>query len=323
MTSRIIEDYAQRNIAETSEVSPLSTFIENKIKSSTELLWDSLPLDGDLAIIMHSMIANYKESYPLHSHDFFEIVYIYRGTAMQYTMDQSIRLEEGSVCLMNTNCRHGLSIDSMNSIVFNILIAKPLLNTSFLNLISNNELFSNFFINSLFSGTETGEFMYFERNSESNMEILMQSLIEEYILQKPDYQSAMQSYLSLIFTELHRKHIYTSGSAKHLDIPFPQIMSYVSSHLGEVSINSLAERFHYTPSYLSKSLKRYLGRSFSSVLAELRLQKAASYLETTTIAIDSIVELLGYYDRSYFNKVFRKQFGCGPKEYRDLHSGEQ
>ena len=85
--------------------------------------------------MLHTTSANYLPSYPLHSHDFFELVYIYHGNATQYLENGTITLDEGSVCLMNTNYKHGISIDSDESIVFNILIAKPLLNTSFLNLI--------------------------------------------------------------------------------------------------------------------------------------------------------------------------------------------
>ena len=247
------------------------------------------------------------------------MVYVYRGEATQYMEKSILQLKKGSICLMNTNYKHGLSISSDENIVFNILLTKPLLNTSLLNLISDNELFSGFFVNSLFSDSKRGEFLYFEPNEASRMETLMQFFLEEYILEKPDYSAAMQSYLSLIFTELHRKHIHTFDTAEAYHINFPQIISYATTHIESVTINSLAEHFHYSPNYLSKAMKNYLGKNFSSVLADLKLEKATEYLSKSTVSIDSIVELLSYYDRSYFNKIFRKRYGCSPLEYREKH----
>lgn len=319
MKNKLIENFAIKTSAEMNEIVGLSQRIETLIQTQGKILWDSLPINGKIAVMLHTIPNNYASTYPLHSHDFFELVYIYHGSALQYLENDTLPLEEGSICLMNTNYRHGLCIDSEESIVFNILIAKPLVNTSFLNLITNNNLFSNFFIDSLFSNTQYGEYIYFAKNPASRVEFLMQSLLEEYILQKPDYQSAMQSYLSLIFIELQRHHVYQSGKSEIMDINFPAIMSYVSTHLEDVTLNSLAEHFHYTPAYLSKILKRYLGQSFSNLLSELRLNKAASYLQNTSISIDSIVELLGYYDRSHFNRVFKKHYGCSPNEYRDIN----
>lgn len=321
MRNQLIEDFAKKEYQKIANSLEITSQIQETLVDQAEISWTSLPINhNELGVLLHTTHANYLPSYSLHSHDFFELIYVYKGNAVQHIENDSIYLTEGSVCLMNTNYKHGLSVDSPDSIIFNIAISKPILNTSFLNLISANDLFSTFFINSLFSGTEKGEFMHFERNKDSRMDVLMQLLLEEYILKKPDYSAAMQSYLTLIFTELHRKHIYTSVQSEHYDIDFPKIMSYVSNHLDNVNINSLADHFHYSPAYLSKALKRYLGKSFSSVLSDLKLAKAASYLENTTISIDFIVELLGYYDRSYFNKVFKKRFGMGPKEYRETKS---
>ncbi len=316
MKNRIIENFAETSARQTKETAGLIRKIQTHVLTQDRILWDMLPVSGSIAVMPHYLSANYIPSAPLHSHDFFELVYIYRGEAVQYLESGTLNLEEGAICMMNTNFRHGLFIDSEESIVFNVLINRNLLNTSFLNLINENDLFSDFFIESLFSNTEYGDYIYFRKTPSSNVEFLMQSLLEEYILKKPGYHAAMQSYLSLIFTELRRYDAYHSGKPDIADINFPAIMSYISSHLEEVTLNSLAKHFHYTPAHLSRLLKQYLGQTFSTLLGDLRLEKAASYLKNTTISIDSIVELLGYYDRSYFNRVFKKKYGCSPHDYR-------
>lgn len=317
MKNRIIENFAEKSYKEMKETIGLIQRIETNVLTQDRLLWEMFPVNGSIAVMPHFPPANYIPSARLHAHDFFEMVYIYRGSAVQHLENRTLQLEEGAICLMNTNCRHGLSVDSDEPIVFNILINRKLVNASFLNLLDENDLFSEFFIGSLFSRTEYGEYFYFEKTPASHVEFLMQSLLEEYILQKPGYRSAMQSYLSLIFTELRRYDVYHSGKQDAADINFPAIMSYITAHLEDVTLNSLADHFHYTPAHLSRLLKQYLGQTFSALLGDLRLEKAAAYLKNTSISIDSIVELLGYYDRSYFNRVFKKKYGCSPNEYRE------
>lgn len=316
MVNKTIERYVEEQQTKMSG-HLLANEISHQSATLSEIRLDQLPVDGHLAIILHPVSANYKEGATLHSHDFFEIIYAYKNTATQHLEHSTLTLEEGSVCLMNTNYKHGISIPSQDSVVFNILVSKQVLNTSFLNLISENDLFNSFFINSLFSVSEEGEYVYFRPNPDSNLELLMQSLIEEYILQKPCYQAAMQSYLSLIFTDLLRNHIYVSQKKEKSEVDFSAILAYITANLSDITLQELAAHFHYTPAYLSKILKKYLGHTFSELLNELKLNRAADCLRNSTMRIDAITELLGYYDRSYFNRVFRKHYGCSPSEFRD------
>lgn len=315
MKNKIIENYAVSFAKKMKEAAGIG----KQVNEEDRILWNMLPVSGNIGVVPHTVYVNYIPPASLHSHDFFELVYIYRGCAMQYLEDETLHLEEGAICLMNTNSRHGLYIDSEESIVFNVLLNKALVNSSFLNLINENDLFSGFFIDSMFSNKGRGEYIYFEKTPSSRVEFLMQSLLEEYVLRRPGFHTAMQSYLSLIFTELCRYDVYRSGKADMADINFPAILSYISNHLEDVTLSSLADHFHYTPAHLSKLLKQYLGQTFSNLLGEMRIEKAASYLKNTSIGIDSIVELLGYYDRSYFNKVFKKKYGCSPNEYRNTN----
>ncbi|MCR5082040.1 MAG: AraC family transcriptional regulator [Parasporobacterium sp.] len=321
MKNIIIEEYAA-NLKATMSKKDVSMHIKHVLQTQSEISLNTLPLQDPISVSIHTVSANYDKESQLHSHDFFEIIYVYKGSAVQHSKNSKVTLEEGCVCLMNTNYKHGLSIDNDDSIVFNILISKPVLSDSFCNFISEGSVFADFFVNALFSNSKKGEYLIFEKNNNSNLDALLQSLLEEYISKKPDYRIAIQSYLSLVFTELHRKHFYTSDISSDQDIDFSAILSYAFNHLNNISVNALAEHFHYNPAYLSKALKNYLGRNFSSVISEIRLKKAASYLKTTSMRIDTIVELLGYYDRSYFNRIFKKRYGVSPNEYRDLHRNQ-
>ena len=48
-----------------------------------------------------------------------------------------------------------------------------------------------------------------------------------------------------------------------------------------------------------------------------KLEKAKLFLDTTDMPITEIAEELGFYDLSYFYKVFEEHCSLSPKKYRD------
>lgn len=70
----------------------------------------------------------------------------------------------------------------------------------------------------------------------------------------------------------------------------------------------------------SRSLQRRLaetGLTYSQVLSETRLRKAADWLESTDIPIGEIAFYLGYTDASNFTRAFRRQMGISPQAFRN------
>jgi len=68
-------------------------------------------------------------------------------------------------------------------------------------------------------------------------------------------------------------------------------------------------------------LKTELGMTFTSYLNKLRLTEAARLLaEKSGAAVAEIAYSVGYANVSYFNKLFKEEYGCTPKEFRSLAS---
>jgi AraC-like DNA-binding protein len=94
-------------------------------------------------------------------------------------------------------------------------------------------------------------------------------------------------------------------------------MQYLSKHFAEViSRDDAAEAAGLSPAYFSRIFKSQMRKSFTAVLNELRVGRACELLVRTRrplvdVAIDS-----GFGDQSYFTRVFRRQTGLTPKNYR-------
>lgn len=85
-----------------------------------------------------------------------------------------------------------------------------------------------------------------------------------------------------------------------------------------LSLDSISERFHITPAYLSSHFKKEVGENISVYLASLRIAKAKRLLEETDQKVSEISEQVGIYSQSTFIRLFKKNCGMTPNEYRRI-----
>jgi len=96
-----------------------------------------------------------------------------------------------------------------------------------------------------------------------------------------------------------------------------EIKKYIQSHYHTpLSLKEIAERFYLSPPYISRRFKETYGCTFIQFITEIRLMRAKSLLMHTSLPIVKIAELVGYEDEAYFSKVFKKDAGISPKQYR-------
>jgi AraC-like DNA-binding protein len=70
---------------------------------------------------------------------------------------------------------------------------------------------------------------------------------------------------------------------------------------------------------VNEVLKSELGMTFTSYLNKLRLTEAARLLtEKSDTTVADIAFSVGYANVSYFNKLFKEEYGCTPKAFRTL-----
>jgi len=317
MNLYLLETYLQEALTQSNKT--LGENRERHLEDGT-LAYDTFREPGTkedpFLIICHSPYANYSETHSLHRHDYLEIEYLYRGKARQYFTGHNVDMDEGDILVMDTNVRHGVDVFGDDTILVNILITRKLFERSILRLISGNPLLYRFYSDSLFSKTGSEECILFHQNTDSDATEFLQRLLLEYYLQKPCSEMAMQSYLTLCFTELFRNNLYQREVREKKETDFSEILTYVSDHLDTVSLQSLAEYFHYSPSYLSRLFKQVTGKTFARLVHDQKLERATELLQNTTISVNTIAETLGYYDQSHFTHVFKDEFGVSPQEYR-------
>lgn len=114
----------------------------------------------------------------------------------------------------------------------------------------------------------------------------------------------------------YRSHM-TSKVQHSRSSTIQKVQEYVSSHLEDASLQSIASHVFLNPSYLSKIYKLETGEGISDYLSRLKMETAAHMLRTTTDKIYEIAAKVGYLKTSYFIKVFKDRYGITPQEFRD------
>lgn len=94
------------------------------------------------------------------------------------------------------------------------------------------------------------------------------------------------------------------------------IQGMVKNYASGISLNSLAEKYHFSVGYLSRMIKKETGYSFSVILNTIRLTVAVNMLQAESKKINLICEYAGFSDPKYFSQVFKRAFKCSPGEFR-------
>ncbi len=148
---------------------------------------------------------------------------------------------------------------------------------------------------------------------EERLEDLMSGFAQAEELTDPEDLSRrlFELLLHYIGQELHEAH---AEDKIKLAIEYMR-----QNFAGNISITELAERYGMSPNYFSTMFKRETNQSAVTYLTNLRVRKAAWYLENTDDSVVDISQRVGYQDSQYFFRVFKKAMGMTPLMYRKEH----
>lgn len=94
-------------------------------------------------------------------------------------------------------------------------------------------------------------------------------------------------------------------------------IEYISSNYSyPITVEDIASYVGLSRSHLFRSFESVMGQSPKEYLTDFRIKQACYLLEHSNLSITAIANSIGFDNSLYFSKIFHKQKGLPPKEYR-------
>ncbi|WP_298484518.1 AraC family transcriptional regulator [uncultured Maribacter sp.] len=107
------------------------------------------------------------------------------------------------------------------------------------------------------------------------------------------------------------------ASKKNFERNLIEVLNYISENLHEsISIESLAKQCNLSKDYFSRTFKKQYSMGPSQYIQLRRIERAQLLLLTTKDSFHDISIRVGFYNYSYFLKVFKKIVGITPSNFR-------
>lgn len=136
--------------------------------------------------------------------------------------------------------------------------------------------------------------------------------VVDYLL-KPIDKNEIASLLERVWGELPNE------SDSEYPCHVKRILAYMENHFRkDLSLDHLADRMNLHPNYISSLFKKETGHTFVNYLNTLRIQEAQKLLMAKReLPVSTIGQQVGYDNKHYFTKVFKKYTGTTPGAYRN------
>lgn len=251
-----------------------------------------------------------------HYHDEYELIYIIEGQGVRLVGDNLSGFRSGELVLVGPNIPH-LWRTTKNVTCVDRIIIKFDEFPGGLNLFALPE-FSK--IKSLLKKAEAGISFGPESRSKVSGYILELSMAEG-----PHKWICLLSILAILSKGMDTEMLsspYMKISPNNLEENrLSKVILYISENYNnDIILDDVADIASMTIQSFCRFFKKRTNKTFIQFLNEYRIGKACVLLIENKISITEICYDLGFNSTTNFNRVFRRQYGCTPMEYRKKYA---
>ena len=147
-------------------------------------------------------------------------------------------------------------------------------------------------------------------------------LFKEMILElqtcRVGFEELLSMYLQQIFVLIQRSRMDKRPVvSSHIQEEMGMARRYFQEHYNEdINIEEYALSRNMSVSYFLKKFKEVTSKSPMQYILSIRINNAVSLLESTDYNVTEISTIIGYDNPLYFSRIFKKQKGVSPSDYR-------
>jgi AraC-type DNA-binding domain-containing proteins len=254
-----------------------------------------------------------------HTHEFIEIVYIISGSGQHFVNEACYHVEKGDLLFINFNQTHSFysygGMSFINCLLKPEFISKELINSDNALEILALSSFEDF-------SSKVGKLITkisFRGKKLIEVESIFDNMVIEVNERSIGYNTALKGYMHVLLTKIFREmwNEDDSGILQHVNKITPDILKYIEDKCFEkITLNELARKCFYNPSYFSRIFKEYYGKSLTDFIHEKRITEAVRLLKETELSIEDISYSVGYREKKQFYKTFKEIMGVTPNKVR-------
>lgn len=255
-----------------------------------------------------------------HAHNFFEVNYVFSGSCRMVFENETRMLQEGQLCVIAPDSLHDVTLND-DSVAISLMLRQSTFETTFFRLLAQEDLLADFFRRILYSAKSSANYLLFTTDNSSQVKNSIKNIFMECYVSDVYSNTCVVSRIHLLFSLLLRKYgqtiqCYEPQRAMNTQVGFTQILQYIQEHYQTITLESLAERFHYNPSYVSRLVKANTGHTLTELLTVRKLSQASDLLLYSKMRIQEIASAVGYDSVDHFSRQFKKKFRVSPDRYR-------
>lgn len=163
-------------------------------------------------------------------------------------------------------------------------------------------------------------------NTIFSIERELQGIIPEKIIKYLNFYQTLQNiseakywYEILEFTEgffQQLMFLFNENILVNCDLSDKLIKYFDENFKKQISLDSLSDIFHFSPSYLSRTFHKFKGITINNYIMEKRINHAIYLLLGSNLQVKEISQKCGFINITHFNRVFKKVTGKTPLQIK-------
>jgi len=262
-----------------------------------------------------SCIDDFEQLKICHTHDYFEIFLVDRGSADHFINGSVNGISTGFLCFIRPADVHYYDNCSRDFRIINIIVPETTINALFAFL---GEGFEK---ERLLEATCPPS-VFLDHNEHKALMLELEQIIvyQKIMMEKSD--SAARINLFSIMIKYFPLRPLAKGSG-----PIPQWLRWLSLEILKAEnftkgLSALYWLSGKSPEHLSRACKKYLHKTPSKLVNDIRLEHAAKLLVTTDKSILEIHAECGFDSLSYFYHRFKEHSGTSPSLFKKTSAGK-
>jgi AraC family transcriptional activator of pobA len=249
-----------------------------------------------------------------HRHDFYNLIYIKRGSGTHDIDFKRFDVEPNQMFFMNDGQVHEWNL-SEDTIGYTLFFKKAFFEVVEKSLSLQALPFFN-------NGSNDIPLVVFSEEQSKIIENLFEEIIKELQMNQLYKDSQVKSLLKLIL--VHSIRIYQpifKGKSNTLNVSKIRLFeNLIEIHYKNLkSVKDFAGKLSISANYLNAICKETIGKTAGEMIRNRVILEAKRLLLHSSISVCEAAYHLGYDDCSYFIRLFKKDVGRTPEKFRALN----